>query len=138
MTNSHLEAEVKSLVSQNRFEEARSEIQKSSAGDREKKRMSALVDIGHGERSMADGQYLRAVNYFADALNNDPANKHAARGGCLAAYRFFVNRSFHPEDSSEPDPAALKVAVKACKGTSYGPQLLPFISSNLNNRAPAR
>lgn len=138
VTNSDLEAEVRSLVSQGHFDEAQSAIRNSSVRDRKKKHLSALVDIGHGEKLMANGQYLPATKYFADALNNDPGNKYAARDDCLAAYRFFVNQPFEPEGSPKPNPSALKTAVEACKRTPYGSQLLPFISSNMNNRASAR
>lgn len=137
MTSARVEANVRSLVAQNRFADARKEISESSVNDRQKRRLAAIVDVGQGESSMTAGQYMDAMNHFADALHNDSENKVAAREDCLAAYRYFVNQSFHPGDSSNSESPELKSAADACKRTAYGSQLMPFISSNLKSHPTA-
>ncbi|HJU29262.1 MAG TPA: hypothetical protein VJ718_08830, partial [Candidatus Binataceae bacterium] len=128
--------EVKPLVAQGRFDEAESEIRSSGISEQEKSRLLAEVNTGRGEDSMRNGDYVSAIGYFGEALNKDPANQGALRGDCLAIYKFLANRSFRP-DSPRPNPAAIKVAVDACEHTSYGPQVLPFIRSNLNSQPKA-
>jgi tetratricopeptide (TPR) repeat protein len=135
MSNARVEADVRSLMAQNRFDEAENEIQESGVAEPEKNHLEALLSIGHAEKAMTDSRYASAVDYFAGALKKDPDNRIATRDDCLAVYRYFANKPFHPAGSEEPDASALKAAVDACKRTSYGAQVMPFISSNLKNQA---